>query len=228
VHDQWLHGLRAPDGTLEGEPTALADLARRIREWRRPLTLTAASPYRLCFRLEEPEVNGGARPSPAASLREAWHVRYLLQAQDDPSLLIPAQDAWNPEGQARVRFAQGPFDVREYLLSSLGQAAALCPEVQASLKRPTPGGSRLDATGAHAFLTERAAALEQAGFGVLLPAWWTRKGTKVRLAVSARVKSPKMQGGGGLSLDEVVQFDWHVALGEGTFTLQELEALAKL
>jgi SNF2 family DNA or RNA helicase len=227
-HDQWLHALRAPDGTLEGEPTLLAELARQIHEWRRPITLTVASPYRLCFRLEEPEVSGEVRPSPAASLRESWHVRYLLQAQEDPSLLIPAQDAWNPAAGARLAIVNRGFDVREYLLSSLGQAAALCPGVQASLKRPTPGGYRLDATGAHAFLTERAAALEQAGFGVLLPAWWTRKGTKVRLAVSARVKSPKMQGGGGLSLDEVVRFDWQVALGEGSLTLQELEALAKL
>jgi len=230
LHDQWLHALRAPDGTLEGEPTALAELERQIREWRRPISLAVASPCRLCFRLEEPEVSGEARPSPAASLREGWHVRYLLQAQDDPSLLIPAQDAWKPEARSWAGLAPPMvgFDVREYLLSSLGQAAALCPDVQASLKRPTPGGYRLDATGAHAFLTERAATLEQAGFGVLLPAWWTRRGTKVRLAVSARVRSPKMQGGGGLSLDEVVRFDWQVAVGDETLSLKELEALAKL
>ena len=48
----------------------------------------------------------------------------------------------------------------------------------------------------------------------MLPAWWTRKGTKLRLTAHAKVKSPKMQGGGGLSLDEIVQFDWEVALGD--------------
>jgi SNF2 family DNA or RNA helicase len=66
------------------------------------------------------------------------------------------------------------------------------------------------------------------GFGVLLPAWWTRKGTKLRLSLRASVKSPAMQGGSGLSLDEIVQFDWQVALGDQPLALQELEALARL
>ena len=61
------------------------------------------------------------------------------------------------------------------------------------------------------FETEKAWLLEQAGFGVLLPAWWTRKGTKQRLSVAAHVKTPSMTGGGGLSLDDLVQFEWRVA-----------------
>jgi SNF2 family DNA or RNA helicase len=72
-------------------------------------------------------------------------------------------------------------------------------------------------------------ALEQSGFGVMLPAWWTRKGTKTKLALHANVKSPKMQGGGGgLSLENVVQFDWELALGNKKLTLRELKALAQL
>src|SRR5262249_12603703 len=82
--------------------------------------------------------------------------------------------------------------------------------------------------GAHRFLTETAWLLEQAGFGVLLPAWWTRKGTKQRLTLTAHVKSPSMQGGSGLSLEELVKFDWKAALGDQLLTLRELEMLAKL
>jgi SNF2 family DNA or RNA helicase len=210
---------------MHGEPSELADLARRIEEWRRPITLTMASPYRLCFRLEEPDTDGEAKVKGRG--KSLWYVRYLLQAQDDPSLLIPVRDAWDPEQWRGLVLARDGFDVREYLFSSLGQAAGLCSGVRASLETPAPGGYALDAAGAHAFLTERAAVLEQAGFGVLLPAWWTKKGTKVRLAVAARVKSPKMQGG-GLSLGEVVQFDWQVALGGETLRWQELQALARL
>jgi SNF2 family DNA or RNA helicase len=70
--------------------------------------------------------------------------------------------------------------------------------------------------------------LEQAGFGVMLPAWWTRKGTKLKLAARAVVKSPKLQGGGGITLDEIIQFDWEVALGDERLTPQELEMLARL
>ena len=54
LQDQWLHALRAPDGALEGDDDELASLAAQIREWRRPIELTAAAPVKLCFRLEEP------------------------------------------------------------------------------------------------------------------------------------------------------------------------------
>src|SRR5262249_8121326 len=69
---------------------------------------------------------------------------------------------------------------------------------------------------------------EQAGFGVLLPAWWTGKGTKQKLTARPHVKSPPMTGGSGLTLEELVKFEWRVALGEHVLTLQELEALARL
>ena len=227
LHDQWLHALRSPDGTMEGGTAALAELAAQIREWRRPIAVAASSPFRLCFRLEEPADDGERRGRRAAS-RDAWYVRYLLHPQEDPSLLIPAEDAWTPTGRHGSVLRRWNGNIQEYLLSALGQAAGLCPHIESSLKTSRPGGYALDAAGAHGFLTERGAALEQAGFGVMLPAWWTRKGTKVRLAVQARVRSPKMQGGGGPSLGDIVRFDWEVALGDATLTLEELEALARL
>ena len=37
-----------------------------------------------------------------------------------------------------------------------------------------------------------------------------------------------MQGGSRLSLEEIIQFDWEVALADQVLSLKELEALAKL
>ncbi|HWT77973.1 MAG TPA: SNF2 helicase-associated domain-containing protein, partial [Candidatus Methylomirabilis sp.] len=227
-HDQWLHALRSPDGIMRGSAADLEEFARQVREWRRPIAVSATSPVRLCFRLEEPpedreEDRGGRKTN-----RTSWSVRYLLQPQDDPSLLIPVRDAWEPKGRNAIALRRWNGHLREYLLSALGQAAGLCPDIERSLETSKPGGFDLDASGAHGFMTEHAALLEQAGFGVMLPAWWTRKGTKVHLGVRVRVKSPKMQGGGGLSLQEIVRFEWEVALGDETLTREELEALAQM
>ena len=82
--------------------------------------------------------------------------------------------------------------------------------------------------GAYEFLTEKAQALEQVGFGVLLPAWWTRKGTKLRLTARADVTSPKLRSKGGFSLDAIAQFRWQVALGDEILSYEELQVLAKL
>lgn len=219
LHDQWLHALQAPDGPMAGNPGALAQLHQQIQQWRHPVTLTAAAPFRLCFRLEEP-----AEEAPAAPGEEHWFVRYLLQAADDPSLLIPVKEAWNPKKSTAALLRE--FHAKEYLLVSLGQSARLCPDLDAGLQTTLPDGHPLDTRGAFAFLTEKALLLEQAGFGVMLPAWWSGRGAKMRLSARAQVKSPKMTGGSGINLDQIVRFDWQLALGDEDLSLAELQELA--
>ncbi len=224
LHDQWLYALRAPAGDMHGKEAELRGLAEQVREWRRPLAAASAAPFRLCFRLEEPP----AEDQPSANGNQPWYVRYLLQAVDDPSLLVPAGEAWDARGRRAAILQRGGFEPREYLLSGLGQAAAISPRIEDSLKTVAPEGYELDATGAHEFLTEKAWLLEQAGFGVLLPAWWTRKGTKLRLAARAHVQAPKLQASGGLSLGLLLDVNWEVALGDQPLSRQELETLARL
>ncbi len=227
LHDQWLHALRSTSASLSGKPAELRQLAAQVRDWQRPLTITTATPFRLCFRLEEPGDETEA-PSPRRRALTAWQVRYLLQAADEQSLLVPVAEAWQAKGRTATVLKRGGFNAREYLLAALGQASTLSPQIEGSLKTAAPAGYELDATGAHQFLTEKAWLLEQAGFGVLLPAWWTRKGTKLRLTARANVKSPKLAGGGGLTLSDIVQFDWQMALGDETLDFKELAALAAL
>jgi SNF2 family DNA or RNA helicase len=229
IHDQWLHGLRSSDDVLAGDRSELARLPEQVHEWRRPIAVASAAPFRLCFRLEEPpEADESGLAASQKTSRAPWHVRYLLQAAADPSLLVPVEDVWHARGKTAALLGGGGVQPREYILAALGQASALSPQIEASLKTAAPTGYDLDATGAHEFLTEKALLLESAGFTVLLPAWWTRKGTKLRLSVRADVKTPSMQGGSGLSLFDLVQFDWQIALGDQTLSRQELETLARL
>lgn len=250
LHDRWMQALRTSDGIVDGEDAELAQLVEQIRDWRRPVTASVTTPFRLCFRLEEPadteEVAIEDQPSSASSGDQKvspimaasdhasgqqianWYVRYLLQSIDDPSLMLPIQDAWDSKGRMASLLKRRGGKVQEYVLSAFGQAAGLSVEIEQSLQGSLPEGYELTAAGAHTFLTAQAMVLEQAGFGVMLPAWWTRKGTKLRLTAHANVKSPKMQGGSGLSLDEIVKFDWEVALGDEKLSLQELRMLAKL
>ncbi len=222
LHDQWLAALRAPDGHLVGDTNELATFAAQVRDWQRPLTRSQALPFRLCFRLEDP---GESLETDGANGNGPWHVRYLLQSIQDLSLLIPlAEVGQRPHHRALERIVGAP---REQVLAELGRAAGLVPEIEASLKTAHPWGYPLDVTGAYAFLTERAWLLEQAGFGMLLPAWWTRTGTKRKLAAYAKVKSPAMSGS-GLTMESLVDFDWEVALGDERLSYQELQTLARL
>ena len=214
VHDSWLHNLRTKTGEMRGDATEVAQLAAQIRTWRQPLTTQSAAPFRLCLRLEEPLTD--------VPESQEWHVRYLLQSRDDPSLQIPATDVWTGTAKTVTK-----LDPKPLLLAGLGQAGNLNADIEASLKTAAPSGFTTHTDGAFRFLNESAWLLEQAGFGVLLPSWWTGHNTKQRLAVSAHVKSPSMSGS-GLSLEDLVQFEWKIAIGDADLTLAELKALAKL
>jgi SNF2 family DNA or RNA helicase len=226
IHDAWLHALGTPDGHLATDGEAARQLAEQVRAWQRPILLATAAPFRLCFRLEEPPADAEEEADIAAP--KPWYVRYLLQGRDDPSLLLPVGQAWTPKGRIAAVFRKNAFDAREYLLSALGQAASLCVGVEASLRTTAPEGFPIDAGGAHVFLTETAWLLEQAGFGVLLPSWWMHPGSRQRLSVRAKVKTPSRSSGSGLSLDAIVHFDWQAALGDQPLSRQELETLALL
>jgi SNF2 Helicase protein/SNF2-related domain len=238
LHDYWFHALRTPDGHMTGDERELMQLAEQIREWRRPIAVTAAAPVKLCFRLEEPaepetEDPGkkGQVPNDCLAVEPQtgpWRVSYLLQPADDPSLLVEACEVWKKRSEKAELVERPGFRLKEYLLSALGQAAGLCPRIEASLGCASPSGYELDAEGAHEFLMQKAWSLEQAGFGVLLPAWWTGKGARLRLSARARVNSPEMQGGSGLTLNQLLSFNWEIALGSTTLTLDELEMLARL
>ena len=228
VHDAWLHGLKSVDGAVHGAPEQLGQLRAQVGEWQRPIALTASAPFRVCFRLEEPPEPPGDEPDVVPTERDGWYLRYLLQSHEDRSLLLPASAVWKTGGQRVRELERDGFNPREFLLASLGQASGICSGVADSLHRKRPAGRKLDAAMAYRFLTRESMALEEAGYGIILPAWWTRRGTKTKPTIRANVKTPQMQGGGGVSLATMLELNLEVALGDQVMTAQELEALAQL
>ena len=215
AHDSWLHGLRTPHFVL-GDSEGAAKLAESVREWQRAIAVAHDSPFRLCFRLEEPE-NPRARG-------DAWFVRYLVQSRSDPSLTVPAEDA----GKKRAEKILGKHAARakEFLLMSLGQVSGIVEGMSGKLSKHGMSGYATDAAGAHRFLVEEAPVLEQLGYGIILPAWWAGGGTKTRLAAQANAV-PGMRAKGNLSLDDVFRFDWKLSLGGQKITMKEMERLVK-
>ncbi|HAO32060.1 MAG TPA: DEAD/DEAH box helicase [Candidatus Competibacter sp.] len=231
LHGRWLRALCKTDGAMAGDKVELKRLANQIRDWQRPLLRLIHAPYRLCFRLEEPgldqaDAKEGAKTLLFPDAAAEWRVSYLLQARDDPSLLVAADAVWKPErGTGAGLKTLGP-NAREGLLAALGQAASLCPAVETSLKAARPAGCTLDTAGAFRFLAEEAPLLEQNGFGVLLPAAWAGK-RRVKLTAQAKVK-PRFDSKAGMTLDQILDVEWEIVLGDAGLTVQELLALAKL
>ncbi len=243
VHDRWLAALRSQQTAIKSKDAELEDLSEQIREWRKPLDVAVGAPFRLCFRLEEPappkedpRARKHGRRNGKARMREAarpgqrrWYVRYLLQGTDDPTLLVPTADAWILRGRKAASLQRSGYDVHQTLLISLAQASGVCPKIEMSLRSRKPSGYSLDARGAHEFLTQTAPALQQAGFGTILPDWWKGNETEHHLSVRARVRTAEHhEMENEPRLDDFVSFDWEVCLAGNPLSGRDLEDLARL
>ena len=141
-----------------------------------------AGRVRACFRLTEPTEDDDAG---------AWRLEFALQAADQPSLVVDATKVWGARGSLRAlaRHIDAP---QETLLAELGRASRLYPDLDDALRAPKPAGLDLDGAGAHRFLREGAPMLAGAGFGVLLPGWWSRP--RARLGARLSAGSPTAPG----------------------------------
>ena len=227
AHDAWVQALQKPNPVIRWKNRRqIAELQTEVVNWRRPIDTATGSACRLCFRVEEPpsDDSGDGIRIPSGS----WFIRYLLQPLADRSLMVPVREVWNGRSRRAALLQKIAGDPREYLFSAFGQAAGLCSPVAASLEAKDPAGYEADVKGAYEFLARHAPALEAAGFGVILPKWWTRGGTQQRLAVHASVQSPKMKANAEFSLQALARVNWRLALGDERLTLDELRQLAEL
>ncbi|MDN5797830.1 MAG: DEAD/DEAH box helicase [Intrasporangium sp.] len=169
-----------------------------------------------------PEQIGAPNQAVAPNQSVEWRLEFLLQSTEDPSLLVPAAQAWADDGSLR-RWLGRP---QELLLGELGRASRVYPELAAGLHQARPQNLRLDADGAYHFLATAAPALDEAGFGVLLPSWWDRR-ARLGLRASASAPADAAVTGGTFSRDSLVDFQWQLAVGDETLTDEEITALAE-
>jgi len=229
--DAWIAALSTRTGVVEADAGELSKLERLVAEWRAG-AVGRGGPWRLCFRVREPEdeVVGSARSEADAHVVGApagpWRVELLLQATDDPSLVVEAPEVWRSADVLRraTRTLEEPHEV---LLAELGRALRAFPDLASVLREAAPVAVEMDLADAHRFLSEVAPVLEVSGFGVLLPSWWrspaTRLGLRLRSSSSISTSSSGLLTGAALA-----EFDWHAALGDHEIGLRELRRLAQL
>ncbi len=215
---KWLRALSTPNPVFTAAAQELSSFPQDIRSWLceiEPTSLDAV--FRTCFRLEPPQDGKG------------WRISFLLQANDDPSLIVSAEKVWRAK-KAVLTFLKRRFEnPQERLLADLGRACRIFPLIEQSLNTACPVGLKLDTDQAYIFLRQSAPLLEQSGFGVLVPPWWQKPAARVGLKLKARPRTETRPTGSGLfGVDSIVDYSWEVAIGDETLSPQEFERLARL
>jgi SNF2 family DNA or RNA helicase len=215
----WLAALSAPGGRFDADPAELDTLAQALGTWDEVGT-GQSGPARATFRLTEIESPDGLPTQPATT---RWRLEFLLQSTEDPSLLVPAARVWADDGSLS-RWLARP---QELLLAELGRASQVYPTLAAGLRQALPSGLELDADGAYHYLSFAAPALDEAGFGVLLPSWWDRR-RMVGLTLSASTPVDGVVAKQSkFGKHQLMDFRWQLAIGEDTLSDEEIAALAE-
>ncbi|MDF5720643.1 MAG: DEAD/DEAH box helicase [Rhizonema sp. PD37] len=195
--------------------------------WKTKITRTSHnSSFHLCFLLHS------ATPENI----DEWQMQFLVASKQDPSLKLTLADYWEiKERKGRKGEDSSPLphffgeDFETNLLLNLGYAARMYPNLWQGLETDRPTKLQLTLEEAFDFLNESAWVLEDAGFKVIVPAWYTpagRRRAKIRLKASARQQSAtKTKTISYFSLDSLVQYQYELSIGDQLVTPQEWEEL---
>ncbi|MCB8946222.1 MAG: DEAD/DEAH box helicase [Ardenticatenaceae bacterium] len=225
----WLRALFATEPVVQASAGQMQHFASSFRAWERTLTVAGDKQYRVALRLEAPTQQERKKTKNGEPV---WQLHYLLQARDDASLLVPAAEVWKSKGSVLAALDRQFERPQERLLTGLGYAARFFPPIQRSLQRRSPSDIQLTTDEAYTFLRQCAPQLQRAGFGLLVPPWWnkpgTRLGVRLKLNSTSKLTGQTAVSTGHMNLDNLVRYQWQLSLGDTELSREEFEALVAL
>ncbi len=201
-------GRAAPhEGKVWGELSR--QRLREIKEWRKAFDAPAKDAYRLDLEVLEPSEG-----------QPLFCLQATLVPRAQPDLKIPFHEALS--GEADPMLADHVPGWKEQAEEWLEELTASFPE--AAALREGPLGMNLAV--AQKCLAEALAAWAKLGFGTKAPRFWTERGGEIRARVARRDSVATVQKS-QVGLDQIVRFDWKLALDGEELTEAEMKAASQ-
>ena len=202
---------------LLGNDSFFVEKFEQWHPWQHKIhNLTQSSDVQLCFRLQD------ARSGEP----DSWTVHFVAASRKDPSFKLDLAECWakSAKNKAKLKPLLGA-DFEHQILGALGGAARIYPMLWQGMNSQHPASIQLTMNEAFAFLKESAWVLEDAGFKVIVPAWWTPQGrqrAKVKLRSKGSSSSSSANDSKGLlSLDSLIDYRYELAIGDQPVTPAE-------
>jgi SNF2 family DNA or RNA helicase len=203
------------------DSSAALEQYQQWQAWQQKIKRTQSdSAFYLCFQLQAP-----------VKEQEPWQLQFQVAPKQDPSLKLPLADYWTMTAAKKKAFEkQFGKEFEQNLLLNLGYAARIYNPVWQGLETDRPIGLSLDLDQSFEFLKESAWVLEDAGYKVVVPAWWTpagRRKAKIKLKGSSKssATSSKTQAKSYFGFDQLVEYQYELAIGDESISAKEWEQL---
>lgn len=218
--EHWLEALFAE--RQKAHDPALEWLVDDVQRWHEQmLSKQNETSFRTCLRLVQPDAHEHEEDA-------VWTLHIMLQAADDPSLLVPAHIVWQQSDPTLTYLNYRFSEPQERLLADLGRASMMFTPLQRCLQNANPAICELSTEEAYAFLTEAAEELHEEGFGIFIPDWWRRRAARLGVKMKVGQSERRFSHNSKLGFNELLDYEWELAVGDDTITAAELAQLAEL
>lgn len=217
---KWFESLYNPSNQVIVVSTDSFDhFAGVIKAWINKAILPfEGNKFRTCFKLDPPNLED----------ETSWIIQFLLQAENDPSLIIPAEKVWNYSSNT-LDYLEKKFEhPQERLLIDLAKASNFYSQIENCLHTDYPSSILLTKREAFNFLENIVPILEENEFGVFLPSWWKNSREKINLKLQLSDDFISSQNESLFRLNEFLKFEWEIAIGDSSLSIEEFEKLSEL
>ncbi|WP_307438770.1 SNF2 helicase-associated domain-containing protein [Paenibacillus sp. V4I3] len=182
------------------------------------------APYRICVQLVEPYAETYVDGTTTAKDDGAdWRLRFIVQDRKDTNRFVEFSTTGNClTGQIPMAWQEG---IWERIQEQTDRILRILPLLESEYQKRKIM-EKLSDDQAWEFLTEMSLQLVTAGISVFLPSWWEelqrlRPQLRAKLRSSVGTSRKSMFG-----MDQIIKFDWRVALGGLDLSEEEFHQLA--
>jgi SNF2 family DNA or RNA helicase len=197
---------------ITGPGEKALELYRKWAAWKDNILQShTITKFNLCFKLEE-----------AKNENDQWQVNLSIAGKKAPFLKISLHDYWHSDKSRKEKIKKTlGRDLEKTILLHLGQAARIYPKIWEALETDKPDSFELDLEEAFLFLKETAYILEDSGYKVAVPEWWTpqaRNTAKLRIKVSGGVGRVNNKL---FTTENLIRYQYQLAIGDQEISEKE-------
>ncbi|MEA2070830.1 MAG: DEAD/DEAH box helicase, partial [Asgard group archaeon] len=163
------------------------------------------------------------------SSQRDWFVEFNLIDPVDPSVIIPSATLWHGSIELLELLQEKYEHPQIAFLEQLQQASHLWPALKNVLAQQFPQKIKISLEDISPFIENIAPKLNEHGFDVKIPSWWSDSPTKIRLRL---LPDELAQDGelkkGYFSMNTIISFNWIISVNNQPMSMERFKQLAQL
>ncbi len=213
------------DIPVQGTPAEVTELLTTVNE-----TAGHEMPHSQTEEARSGMLGLGLRLEPPGDESEVWRLTFWAESREEGEFWLPAKSVWSSKEREFTLWGKRYRNIQQQLLTVLGRAAKVSPDIQRALSVPAPDGVDLEPQRLYYFLKESVQELTSRGITVQMPSRWSREGRR-RIGMKMQMQPLEIGTEGpapvALGMEALISFRIEASLGESSITEEELNALVE-